>query len=629
MSMEDSSYAEAYRRSIEEPEAFWIDASQEVDWVRSPTTARTDAGWFADGVMNTCFNAIDRHVEAGRGEQTALIYDSPVSGQVRRYSFAEMRDRVSRVAGMIAQAGAVKGDRVVIYMPMVPEAMFAMLACARIGVVHSVVFGGFAAAELAKRIDDCEPALVLAASCGIEPGRIVPYKRLLDEALALASHTVARCIVLQRSAGPADINPERDIDWSDAVADAPSLPCVDVASTDPLYILYTSGTTGAPKGVIRDNGGHAVALTWSMKHIYGAKPGDTFWAASDLGWVVGHSYIVYAPLLHGCTTVLYEGKPVGTPDAGAFWRVIREYGVDIFFTAPTAIRVIRREDPDGSYVAQYGIGRLRAMFLAGERAYPETVRWAEKLLKVPVVDHWWQTELGWLAIATCLGLGQRETEAGSSGFAVPGYAFEVLDADHRPVVAGDSGDLVIRLPLPPGCLPTLWNNAEGFRRSYLDLHPRYYATGDTGFRDEAGRIHIMSRIDDIINVAGHRLSTAIIEQIIASHPEVAECAVVGLDDEIKGNIPVAVVVPRCEASRHTALTSLLVGMVRNELGPVASFKTVIFTTKLPKTRSGKILRKVIRDIGNGKAIDIPATLEDSASLAAVEEAFGPPSVVSG
>jgi propionyl-CoA synthetase len=614
-------YEAAYARSLADPEGFWLDAARAIDWSRAPDRAFDGESWFPGGMLNTCHNAVDRHVAAGQGDRTALIHDSPVTGSVTRYSFVELRDAVARTAGMLRDAGVGKGDRVVIYMPMIPETVFAMLACARIGAIHSVVFGGFAPAELAKRIDDAEPRVVLTASCGIEPGRIVPYKPLLDAAIDLAAHRPAACLVLQRPQQRAALTGGRDRDWADAFAAAALVPCVVLDAADPLYILYTSGTTGAPKGVVRDNGGHAVALAWSMANIYGARPGETFWAASDVGWVVGHSYIVYAPLIHGCATVLYEGKPVGTPDAGAYWRVARDHGVDILFTAPTAIRAIRREDPEARHLSA-GSGRLRALFLAGERADPETLRWSAERLGMPVIDHWWQTELGWPALATCLGLGRSEMLFGSAGHPVPGYRFAVLDDAHRPLPPGEIGELAIALPLPPGCLPTLWRNHDGFERAYLARHPGHYLAGDAATIDDNGRVHVMSRIDDIINVAGHRLSTGAMEQIVAAHPLVSECAAIGMDDALKGTVPLAVVVRRPDDVVSDAdLAAQIVASVRNKLGPVAAFRLVAIVDRLPKTRSGKILRATLRDIANGREIEMPATAEDGVSIPALRDAM--------
>ncbi len=607
-------YQDAYRRSLDDPEGFWLEAAAGISWDKAPTRAHADGRWFPDATLNSCYNAVDRHVDASHGDRVALIYDSPVTGTKQSFTFAELQHEVALVAGMLAGQGVCKGDRVIIYMPMIPETAFAMLACARIGAIHSVVFGGFAAAELAKRIDDAAPKLVLAASCGIEPSRVVHYKPLLDEAIALSTHKPQGCIVFQRPQEPASLVEGRDHDWASLRIMADPAPCVSVAATDPLYILYTSGTTGVPKGVVRDNGGHAVALHWSMRHVYGMAPGETFWAASDVGWVVGHSYIVYGPLFLGCTTILYEGKPVGTPDAGAFWRVIREHDVDVFFTAPTAIRAIRRDDPDAAMMAE-GTGKMRALFLAGERADPDTLEWSAAKLGMPVVDHWWQTELGWPGLATCLGLGRTETLFGSAGHPVPGFRFAVLDADHHELHAGEIGELAIKLPLPPGCLPTLWQNDEGYRSSYLTRHPGYYTAGDAGFIDDDGRVHVMSRIDDIINVAGHRLSTAGIEQIVAAHPAVAECAVVGAADALKGMVPLALVVRKSNVTMDDAqLVAEVVRRVRDELGPVAAFHTAAVIDKLPKTRSGKILRSAIRDLADGKPLKIPATIEDHMAI---------------
>jgi propionyl-CoA synthetase len=578
--------------------------------------------WFADGVLNTCFNAVDRHVLAGRGDQAALVYDSAVASCVRTYTYAQMQAGVARIAGMIRNQGVGSGDRVVLYMPMIPEAVFAMLACARLGAVHSVVFGGFAAPELAKRIEDAKPVLTIAASCGIEPARVVPYKPLLDAALELAAHRVPRCLVLQRPQLRASLVNGRDRDWAAELNVAEPVECVPVAATDPLYILYTSGTTGVPKGVVRDNGGHAVALTWSLTNVFGMKPGEVFWAASDIGWVVGHSYIVYAPLFLGCTTVLYEGKPIGTPDAGAFWRVARDHGVDVLFTAPTAIRAIKREDPQGEHIVRHGTGKLRALFLAGERADPPTLQWAEEYVRVPVIDNWWQTELGWPALATCLGLGERATRPGSAGRPVPGYSFCVLDADHRSQASGAIGDIVIRLPLPPGCLPTLWQNDGGFKAAYLDAHPGYYTTGDSGFIDEDGYVHVMSRIDDIINVAGHRLSSGGIEQAIASHPDVAEVAVVAASDAIKGSVPIGLVVLKSGVTRpREIIVAEIVAAVRDSIGAVASFKSAVIVSQLPKTRSGKVLRGAMRRLADGEPCAVPPTIEDPAALERVREAL--------
>ena len=620
-------YASLYARAAADPASFWLDAAAGIDWHVPPSRAfdlQPDGMslWFPDGELNSCFNAVDRHVLAGRGNQVALIHDSAMSGRVKRYTYSELKAEVAQVAGMIAAQGIRKGDRVIIYMPMVPEAVFAMLACARLGAIHSVVFGGFAANELAKRIEDATPKLVLAASCGLEPTRTIAYKPLLDEAMAIATHKVPRCIILQRPELEAHLVGGRDLDWADALGGAEPAECVPVSAGDPLYILYTSGTTGIPKGVVHDNGGHAVALQWSLPNIYGVGPGETFWAGSDIGWAVGHSYIVYGPLFVGCTSVMYEGKPVGTPDAGAFWRVIRDHGVDVFFTAPTAIRAIKREDPGGTHVAAKGVASLRALFLAGERADPDTLSWAERVLGIPVIDHWWQTELGWPALATCLGLGETETRHGSAGRPVPGYRFAVLDANHAPLPKGQTGDIVIELPLPPGCLPTLWQRHAHFQESYLEQHPGYYTTGDAGFIDEADFVHVMSRTDDIINVAGHRLSTGSIEQIVAAHPDVAECAVVGAADALKGQVPIGLVVLKAGVERGMdQIGAEIIQKVREELGPVAAFKSVAAVALLPKTRSGKVLRATIRAIANGEAVQMPATIEDPRALKTVEDAL--------
>jgi propionyl-CoA synthetase len=607
---QDTQYA-AWRS---DSDAYWHHAAKAIHWQVAPSRITNVvnglSNWFPDGRMNTCYNAVDRHVAAGRGDQAALIYDSPMTGTARTYSYAQLQSEVAQLAGLIRSQGVGSGDRVIIYMPMVPQAVFAMLACARLGAVHSVVFGGFASQELAKRVDDAKPVLVLTASCGLEPGRVVSYKPLLDHALNLAAHQVARVLVWQRPQLAADLQAGRDLDWATALIDAAPADCVPVAATDPLYVLYTSGTTGVPKGVVRDNGGHAVALTWSMTHVYGVNPGEVFWAASDIGWVVGHSYIVYGPLLQGCTTVLYEGKPVGTPDAGAFWRVIRDHQVDVFFTAPTAIRAIKREDSGGAQLKQ-GIGRLRALFLAGERADPDTLRWAERLLRLPVIDHWWQTELGWPALATCLGLGDVSTRHGSAGRAVPGFEFSVMDQANRPLPRDAIGDIVIKLPLPPGCLQTLWQNDDGFRKSYLSAHEGYYTTGDAGFIDEDGFVHVMSRIDDIINVAGHRLSTGGVEQVISAHPDVAECAVIGAADELKGQVPLGLVVLKSSVTRdHAAIIKEIVRDIREQIGPVAAFKSAVVVPQLPKTRSGKVLRGTIRKIADGEPFSMPATVDD-------------------
>lgn len=608
-------FREATQSSCEDPEGFWLKASRSIDWIEPPSRAWTEeAGWFADGVLNSCYNAVDRHVAAGRGDQPAVIYDSPVTDTIRTYSYSELLDHVERTAGMLAKLGVGKGDRVVIYMPMIPETLFAMLACARLGAIHSVVFGGFAPPELAKRIDDAKPKLLLTASCGIEGKKLLPYKPLVDQALEKATHKVDHVVVLQRPMVEAELQSTRDLDWAGTLADAAPAPCAPVAANEPLYILYTSGTTGVPKGVVRDNGGHAVALMTSMATIYGIKPGEVFWAASDVGWVVGHSYIVYAPLFAGATTILFEGKPVGTPDAGTFWRTMARHGVSIFFTAPTALRAIRKEDPDGAFIKEIGTGDLRAIFLAGERADPDTLAWAEEATGLPVIDHWWQTELGWPALATCFGLGDTRRRRGSAGFPVPGYSFEILSDDGYTLDAEMAGQVVIRQPLPPGCYRSLWNNPEGFAKSF-NAFPGYYETGDAGHIDADGFVHIMGRTDDIINVAGHRLSTGQMEQIIASQPQVAECAVIGVDDTLKGMVPMGFAVLKAgQTNEDGSLSGQIIAAVRDELGPVAALKHVHVMHALPKTRSGKILRATLRKIANGEHIDTPPTIEDPAVL---------------
>jgi propionyl-CoA synthetase len=621
-------YAEVYAESIDRPEAFWSGAAEAIDWYRFPETVFDDTNepffrWFPDGELNTCHNALDRHVDNGRADQTALIYDSPVTGTQRTFTYRELRDAVARFAGALRDLGAEKGDTAVIYMPMVPHAVIAMLACARLGVVHSVVFGGFAAKELAIRIDDAKPKLVISASCGIEVTRIVEYKPLLDEALEIAEHRPDRCVILQRPQAYAKLVEGRDITWEAALENAAPAACVGVAATDPLYILYTSGTTGRPKGVVRDNGGHAVALRWSMPNLYGVEPGDIYWAASDVGWVVGHSYIVYAPLLTGCTTVLYEGKPVGTPDAGAFWRVIAEHRVNALFTAPTAIRAIKREDPGGALRAPYDLSPLRYLFLAGERLDPDTYHWATDLLGVPVIDHWWQTETGWPVATNPVGIEQVPIKPGSAALPVPGYVVDIIDETGAPLPPGTDGTVAIKLPLPPGTLPTLWNDDARFVESYLSMQPGYYLTGDGGNCDEDGYLSILGRIDDVINVAGHRLSTGAMEEVLATHPAVAECAVIGVANELKGQVPLGLAVLKADAEIEPAvLQEELVAMVRRDIGPVASFKTVIVVDRLPKTRSGKVLRRTMRAIADGKEYGVPSTIEDPAVLDEIDAALG-------
>jgi propionyl-CoA synthetase len=616
-----------YERSLEQPEQFWAEAAEALHWERRWERVLDDSNkpfyrWFAGGLFNTCYNALDRHVEQGRGAQPALIYDSPVTGSIKSYTYAELRDWVARFAGALAKQGVAKGDRVIIYMPMIPEAVVAMLACARLGAIHSVVFGGFAANELAKRIDDAQPKLIVSASCGIEPTRIVEYKPLLDEAINIAKSKPQRCIILQRPQCTAALVNGRDITWDDAMADAKPHDCVPVESTDPLYILYTSGSTGLPKGVVRDNGGHAVALKWSMKHIYGVEPGDVYWAASDVGWVVGHSYIVYAPLLHGCTTILYEGKPVGTPDAGAFWRVIAQHKVKVMFTAPTAFRAIKREDPNGEHMRKHNLSHFRTLFLAGERCDPDTLLWAQKQLNVPVIDHWWQTETGWSISANCMGIEPQPVRPGSATKPVPGYDVQILDEHGNQVPPGRIGSIAIRLPLPPGSLLTMWRNDDGYRRYYLSRYPGYYLTGDAGYKDEDGYLWIMSRIDDIINVAGHRLSTGAIEEVLAGHRDVAECAVIGVNDELKGELPLGLVVLKAGVKRpQEAIVQELVQLVREKIGPVAAFKLAVVVNRLPKTRSGKTLRGTMKRLADGTAYTIPPTIDDPAIIEEIAQSL--------
>ncbi len=622
-----SRYDAVYARSMEDPEGFWAEAAEAVHWYEKWDKVLDDSRppfyrWFPGGVTNTCYNALDRHVEGGRADQPALIYDSPVTDTVRSFTYRELRDEVARFAGVLTAHGARKGDRVLIYMPMIPEAVVAMHACARIGAVHSVVFGGFAANELATRIDDARPRLVVSASCGIEVNRVIPYKPLLEEAIAIASHKPETCVIVQRDRLEAPMTAGRDVDWHEAMAKAEPVDCVPVAATDPLYILYTSGTTGVPKGVVRDNGGHLVALEWSMKNIYDVDPGEVYWAASDVGWVVGHSYIVYAPLFHGCTSILFEGKPVGTPDAGAFWRVISQHGVSTLFTAPTAFRAIKRDDPDAELMKKYDLSCFRALFLAGERLDPDTLQWAERHLGKPVIDHWWQTETGWPIAANCMGLGKLPVKQGSPTKAVPGYRVQVVDSEARELPRGDIGAIVVKLPLPPGCLPTLWNNDDGFVGSYLDAFPGYYETADAGFEDEDGYLWIMSRTDDIINVAGHRLSTGAMEEVLSAHPDVAECAVIGVADSLKGQLPLGFLVLKAGVDRADGdIVKEVVQMVRDKIGPVAAFKTATVIKRLPKTRSGKILRGTMSKIADGEEYRTPATIDDPAILGEIGEAL--------
>jgi propionyl-CoA synthetase len=612
-------YEDAFRRSLTDPAGFWAEAARAIDWYTEPETILDDSNppfyrWFRGGTLNTCHNTLDRHVAGGRADQLALIYDSPVTGTKRGYTYRELRDETAKFAGVLKALGVQKGDRIVIYMPMIPEAVVAMLACARLGAVHSVVFGGFAAHELAVRIDDAQPKLIVSASCGIEVKRIVEYKPLLDKAIDEARHKPERTVIVQRPQAAADMR-ATDLDWHQLMADAEPEPCVPVAATDPLYILYTSGTTGKPKGVVRDNGGHAVALTWSMGYVYDTNPGEVFWAASDIGWVVGHSYIVYAPLLAGCTTILYEGKPVGTPDAGAYWRVAAEHGVKTLFTAPTGFRAIRKEDPEGELKERYDLTRLQYLFLAGERLDPETYRWAGELLGIPVVDHWWQTETGWAIAADPMGLEKLPTKPGSPTVPTPGYDVRILDEDGAEVPPNATGQIAIKLPLPPGCLPTLWNNDEGFKNSYLSKYPGYYLTGDGGYRDADGYLYVMGRTDDVINVAGHRLSTGEMEEVLASHPAVAECAVFGVNDELKGEVPRGFVVLKAGVTAGPdVLAAELARMIRERIGPIATLSRIDVVPGLPKTRSGKILRKTMRGIANGNDEPVPSTIDDPAVL---------------
>jgi propionyl-CoA synthetase len=616
-----------HAQSIAEPEVFWLQAAEAISWDLTPKTVLDDSQkpfyrWFADGKMNTCFNAVDRHVLAGRGEKTAIHYISPVTQHEYSVSYQSVLAQVKRLAGLMVSLGVKKGDRVVIYMPMVPETAYAMLACARIGAIHSVVFGGFAANELSTRINDAKPKLILSASCGIEPSGVVPYKPLLDDALAQASHQVDHCIILNRTEYKAELLSPRDLDWYNALVDAPDADCVSLDATDPLYVLYTSGTTGQPKGVVRDNGGHAVALAWSMKHIYDTGVGDVFWAASDVGWVVGHSYIVYGPLLVGATTIMYEGKPIGTPDAGAFWRIIEQKQVRSFFTAPTAIRAIKREDPEGDFIKKFDLSCLKQMYLAGERCDPDTLNWSQHHLGKPVIDHWWQTETGWPVAANLMGTDPIEIKPGSPARAVPGYQVEILDAMGQQVAPNESGNVVIKQPLPPGTLTTLWQNDKRYIDSYLSMYPGYYLTGDAGYIDEDGYLYIMSRIDDIINVAGHRLSTGRFEEVLCQHEAVAEAAVIGVQDKLKGQVPLGLVVLKNGVTlSDEALYKELLALVRHEIGPVASFRLVSAVQKLPKTRSGKILRATMRKIADNQDYTMPATIEDPQTLDIVRNAL--------
>lgn len=620
-------YQEAYDRSIRDPEGFWGDAAAEIDWSRTWECVLDDSNppfyrWFPGAECNTCHNALDRHSDGGRGDQAALIYDSAVTNTVKTYTYSALRDEVARLAGALVNRGVNKGDRVIVYMPMVPEALMAMLACARIGAVHSVVFGGFAANELAVRIDDSKPAAVISASCGIEGSRVIEYKPLLDAAIDIAEHKPESCIILQRPQAVASMIDGRDVDWAHSIAAAAPVPCVAVAATDPLYILYTSGTTGQPKGVIRDNGGHMVALKWSMKNIYDIDPGEVYWAASDVGWVVGHSYIVYAPLLHGCTTVMYEGKPVGTPDAGAFWRVIEQHNVSALFTAPTAFRAIKREDPNGEHLEKYDTRCLKTLWLAGERTDPDTLAWAEDKLGIPVIDHWWQTETGWAIASNCLGLHRFPIKAGSPSKPVPGWDVRILDENCEEVPDGDIGAICVKLPMAPSSLPTLWNADERFLEAYMEEFPGYYKTSDAGYKDGDGYLYIMARTDDIINVAGHRLSTGGMEEVLTAHPAVAECAVIGVADQLKGQLPIGFLALNADATEsHETIVKEVVQMVRDRIGPVAAFKTAVVIDRLPKTRSGKILRGTMQKIADCEEFKIPATIDDPDILGEIDTAL--------
>ncbi|SFS15687.1 propionyl-CoA synthetase [Yoonia litorea] len=622
-------YAEVYAAAKSDPEGFWMEQAKAIDWDEAPTKALHDANaplyeWFKDAKVNTCYNAVDRHVENGRGDQAAIIYDSPVTDTKETITYAELQKRVSSLAGALKAKGVTKGDRVIIYMPMIPQALEAMLACARLGAIHSVVFGGFAANELAVRIDDATPKAIIAGSCGIEPGRVVQYKPLLDGAIELATHKPDFCVIYQREPEIAPLTPGRDFDWHEVQSDVAPADCVPVEGDHPAYILYTSGTTGAPKGVVRPTAGHLVALNWSMKAIYNIDPGEVFWAASDVGWVVGHSYICYGPLIAGNTTIVFEGKPVGTPDAGTFWRVIDEHKVKSFFTAPTAFRAIKRDDPEGKLIENYDISHLRALYLAGERADPDTIEWAQRVMGVPVYDHWWQTETGWSIAGNPAGIEPLPVKIGSPTVAMPGYDVQILDEAGHPMPAGELGAIAVKLPLPPGTLPTLWNAEERFKKSYLNTFPGYYETGDAGMIDEDGYLYIMARTDDVINVAGHRLSTGQMEEVIAGHPDVAECAVIGVTDALKGQLPMGFVCLNKGCDRaDDMIKAEVVKRVRDTIGPVAAFKLVAVVDRLPKTRSGKILRATMVKIADNEEFKMPATIDDPAILDEIKEALVP------
>ena len=620
-------YAEVYAGWKADPEGFWLEAAKGIDWVEPPTKALNDSNaplyeWFTDTKVNTCWNAVDRHVESGNGSRAAIIYDSPVTNQKRTITYAELQEKVASLAGGLAAKGVTKGDRVVIYMSMVPEALISMLACARLGAIHSVVFGGFASNELAVRIDDAAPKAIIATSCGIEPGRIVEYKPLLDEAINLSTRKPEFCVILQREQAPADLIEGRDYEWNAFQEGVAPAECVPVEGSHPAYILYTSGTTGQPKGVVRPTAGHLVVLNWTMKSIYGVEPGDVYWAASDVGWVVGHSYICYAPLIHGNTTIVFEGKPVGTPDAGTFWRVIDEHKVKVLFTAPTAFRAIKRQDPQAEFVGKYDISTLQTLFLAGERADPDTIEWAERVLGVPVIDHWWQTETGWSIAANPVGIEQLPVKIGSPSVAMPGWNMQILDEGGHPLPAGELGAIVAKLPLPPGTLPTLWNAEDRFKKSYLSQFPGYYETGDAGYMDEDGYLYIMARTDDVINVAGHRLSTGGMEEVLAAHPDVAECAVIGVTDELKGQLPLGFLCTNAGTTKSSEdIVKECVQLVRDKIGPVAAFKLAVVVDRLPKTRSGKILRGTMVKIADGETYKMPATIDDPAILDEISEAL--------
>jgi propionyl-CoA synthetase len=620
-------YKAVYEAWKSDPEAFWMEAAEAIDWDRKPSRALNDDNaplyeWFTDGMVNTCWNAVDRHVEGGRGDQAAIIYDSPITQTKHEITYAELRDRVASLAGALRAKGIEKGDRVIIYMPMVPEAVEAMLACSRIGAIHSVVFGGFAANELAVRIDDAQPKAIIAASCGLEPGRTVHYKPLLDGAIDMAAHKPEFCVIFQREQEVASLIDGRDVDWHGFQYDVEPADCLPVEGDHPLYILYTSGTTGQPKGVIRPTAGHLVALNWTMKNIYDVDPGEVFWAASDVGWVVGHSYICYAPLITGNTTIVFEGKPVGTPDAGTFWRVIQEHDVKALFTAPTAFRAIKREDPQGALIKDYDLSGFRTLFLAGERADPDTIEWAQKHLGVPVIDHWWQTETGYAIAANPMGIEAMPVKIGSPSVAMPGYDVQILDEGGHPMPTGELGAIAIKLPLPPGTLPTLWNAEDRFKSSYLQQFPGYYETGDAGYIDDDGYLYIMARTDDVINVAGHRLSTGAMEEVLAGHPDVAECAVIGATDQLKGQLPLGFLCTNTGTDRSTdEIVAECVKLVRERIGPVAAFKHAVIVDRLPKTRSGKILRGTMVKIADGEAYKMPATIDDPAILDEIKQSL--------